>query len=377
MGLGSACGCASASGWMEGPGRRISGRILPTGSCGVGFFTRGLVEVRDCQTLVVGLLTLGSGSVVGVAGRAAGGVGVAGSGSVADAVALWRLEGTEELRARLSASLASVGGVAALDAGVVLDPSAAIPALPDLFLLFFAFPALGLKMRVSSLTVVGVGGRVGEGKGDRLDADGADAFVTTASTVAGTALEAALDDVDVAGEAEMAGKMDVIDVADEADKADEAQVAAVVDEVDEMDDMDEADDEDDVDMAEDAGGADDADEADEAEEAEEADEAEEAEVSVCFDFLTFFLPLPVLLSSAGGRVGTAGAEAGAEAGADVSSLATALRSRRTPELEAEYSVWGETTVTMATNPHLRMRSASSVAAVTTHRSRKTETTPAE
>ena len=161
--------------------------------------------------------------------------------------------------------------------------------------------------------------------------------------------------------------MDVIDVADEADKADEAQVAAVVDEVDEMDDMDEADDEDDVDMAEDAGGADDADEADEAE------EAEEAEVSVCFDFLTFFLPLPVLLSSAGGRVGTAGAEAGA----DVSSLATALRSRRTPELEAEYSVWGETTVTMATNPHLRMRSASSVAAVTTHRSRKTETTPAE
>merc|ERR1711946_30136 len=102
-----------------------------------------------------------------------------------------------------------------------------------------------------------------------------------------------------------------------------------------MDDMDEADDEDDVDMAEDAGGAD------------EAEEAEEAEVSVCFDFLTFFLPLPVLLSSAGGRVGTAGAEAGAEAGADVSSLATALRSRRTPELEAEYSVWGETTVTMA------------------------------
>lgn len=283
MGLGNACGCTSASGWMAGPGRRISGRILPTGSCGVGFFTRGLVDVRDCQTLVIGLTALDSGSVTGVVTVATAGLEVAGSAMDADAVGFGRFEGTEELRVRLSTSATSDGGggVATLDTGVTLAASVALPvlaALADLFLFFLALPALGLKIRVSSLTVDDVGGGVGEGSGDRL---GADALVAITSTVAGSAVVAELDEVNEADE------VNGVDGADEVD---------------------------------------------------EVDEADETEVSGCLDFLTFFFPLPVLVESAAGRVGTAGAGAGAEAGAEASSLATALRSRRTPALEAEYSV---------------------------------------
>jgi len=66
-----------------------------------------------------------------------------------------------------------------------------------------------------------------------------------------------------------------------------------------------------------------------------------------------------------------------ESGVLMSSLTTAFKSNKCPAVEAEYSCCGETTVIIAIRPDFRIRSASSVAAATTHTKRKMDTPNAE